>query len=233
MASSAKRPGLERSKPLAPQVESRSLWILDENSKDLSCLSKQMPYLTKTSFQRVQACFLKEEQVPYACIGWPNPDGNSKISAYNQFFWDYYHCDPVMPPLNVNSVSNDEYMYFEDIFKSLGYTYNPSDLEHFIKKLQVHIVKNRPFLSVEQFIQSGILQTALNEIDAFKTIRQNDMLAHLKNPLSVRTECFVIMGTAVVKNEGETFQKTCKMLVHREASDATKRFWVVDGIIWL
>ncbi|MDR2396422.1 MAG: hypothetical protein LBD69_00995 [Puniceicoccales bacterium] len=238
MASSAKSPGWKKPKPSAPQAKPTSLtqylWISDENFKGLSFLSKPTPYLTQTPFQRMQACFLKEEQIPYACIGWPNPDRNSKISAYNQFFWDYYYyCDRTMPLLNVNTVSNDEYMYFEDVFKALGYTHNPSDLKHFIKKLQEHIVKNRPFLSLEQFIQSGILQTTLNEVDAFKTIRQSDVLSYLKNPLSVRSECFVIIGTAVVKNDGETFQKTCKMLVHREASDATKRLWVVDGIEWL
>ncbi|MDR1254602.1 MAG: hypothetical protein LBJ78_01045 [Puniceicoccales bacterium] len=222
--------GWKKSKP---QSTAPYLCGLDENFKDFSSLSKQTPYLTQTPFQRMQACFLKEEQIPYACIGWPNVAVNSKIGDYNQFFWDYYYCDRTMPPLNVNNVSNDWYMYLEDVFKSLGCMHNPSVLEYFIKQLRVHVVKNRPFLSLEQFIQLGILQTTLNEVDEFKKIRQSDILSYLKNPLSVRSECFAIIGTAVVKNGGETFQKTCKMLVHREASDATKRRWVIDSITWL
>ncbi|MDR2769232.1 MAG: hypothetical protein LBB19_01595 [Puniceicoccales bacterium] len=239
IASSTKQPGWKKSKPSAPQVKStpstQRLWTLDEKFKDFSFLSKQTPYLTQTSFQRMQACFLKPDQIPYACIGWPNTDGNDRIGAYNQFFWDYYHCAHAMPPLNVNTVSNDWCMYFEDVFKSLGYAHNASALEYFIEKLRAHVVKRRPFLSIEQFIQSGILQTTLNEVDEFKKVRQSDILSYLKNPLSVRSECFIIIGTAVVKNGGETFQKTCKMLVHREASasDATKRLWVIDGIAWL
>ncbi|MDR0647541.1 MAG: hypothetical protein LBF43_03865 [Puniceicoccales bacterium] len=231
-APSGKRPGWKKSKPSAPRVQSTSLWVSDE-TKDFSFLSKQTPYLTQTPFQRMQACFLKEEQIPYACIGWPNSAKTHRIRAYNQFFWDYFYCDHVMPLLNVNTVSDDWAMHFENVFKSLGCAHNTADLEHFIKKLQGQVIKNRPFLSVEQFIQSGILQTTLDEIDAFKKVRQSDVLSYLKNPLAVRSECFVIIGTAVVKHDGETVQKTCKMLVHREASDATKRLWVVDGITWL
>ncbi|MDR0392750.1 MAG: hypothetical protein LBH52_00760 [Puniceicoccales bacterium] len=237
ITSSSKQLGWKKSKPSAPQAKPASitqcLWTSDESFKDFSFPPKQTPYLTQTPFQCMQACLLKSDQIPYACIGWPNTDGNDHISAYNQFFWDYYYCDRVIPPLNVNTVSNNWNMYFEDVFKSLGYAHNASVLEYFIEKLQAQIVERRPFLSIEQFIQSGILQTALNEVDAFKTIRQSDILSYLKNPLSVRSECFVIIGTAVVKNGDETFQKTCKMFVHREASDATKRLWVIDGIAWL
>lgn len=190
----------------------------------------QIVYQTHTPLQRIQASLGPhyERTMPYARIG----NYLKTAVPYNQFFWDRYCWEgqDKYEHLNVNVLSDQWLPHLKQTFENLSLS--TEQAETFLKILQANAAQCTPFLSVADFVQSGILQNSLKAIDVYKHLQQVDFLSYLQNPLSVRFEHFKILGLVKIKMGQRWMCKMCVMSVHRAIKDKHTRRWTIDHVYW-